>query len=534
MTFSPSLDSLPVELQCSIIRLLDPIALISISQTNARFRDVVRPRKTHFGERLLALECLEEIGGPQIDFSRFGTVKPDRNSPEWEAGRWACTSCLKLLPHYAFTNQSLSRLCYRKPVRGSPAARKCTSWEPAPSRGTLGTKDPRGSACMKRSEQQRRRYGATATGDLRERRRPYMGPDSPETRLWNRLSYFQECGMEEFENMTFAEFENLSITEERLIFDREAYAAALVCSGTSRHARRCIECRFRAGGFRGCTGNGRGIGTPSVPIIPGRQESFGTVVDRYFPGISDVLDTKRPAFNAPVFVIYRQNAVDRPWTLYRVRCPGCSQWKEMRAFRYGGIYPRWQPVDNTNTQTFPDQHHNWDCKDVTDDSLNKMQCNYCFAKDHSRKALGEILIDWLDTLIDAQLGELTGSLLRGFGQLVPNMRYFPKSQKGALKAILTDIRPLLNKEHTRVTRTDVALIRQKRAEYLAMEPEIDYTNMPGRWFGNDWYLDQWVHNFDESEALWYWLKGCKEEILEEGKADVLVGWVLNRDERIHS
>ncbi|KAI0129061.1 hypothetical protein BJ170DRAFT_682840 [Xylariales sp. AK1849] len=65
---APTLDSLPRELQVAIFRLLDPIALICISQSCAQFRAVVNPSRKHFVERLLAAECLEEFGGPIILF----------------------------------------------------------------------------------------------------------------------------------------------------------------------------------------------------------------------------------------------------------------------------------------------------------------------------------------------------------------------------------------------------------------------------------------------------------------------------------
>ena len=54
---------LPAEIQCSIIRLLDPISLISVSQTSTHFRRTINPSKRHFTERLLALERLTKYGG---------------------------------------------------------------------------------------------------------------------------------------------------------------------------------------------------------------------------------------------------------------------------------------------------------------------------------------------------------------------------------------------------------------------------------------------------------------------------------------
>ncbi|KAL5342039.1 hypothetical protein BJX70DRAFT_357627 [Aspergillus crustosus] len=529
------LESLPVELQCSIIRYLDPIALISLSQTNKYFRKVIRPQQPHFAERLLALECLEEIGGPEIEFSRHGTLNPHRNSAEWEASRWACTSCLKLVPHYAFSNQSLSRLAFRKPIRGSLAAELCTSWEAG---GRFVKQVSRYNAHAEEHKQLRRRYRSLASENGRAARRQYRGPESEEAHLWNRLTDYQDCGMEGFEGMTFEEFRSLSSSEEGQVFDTEAHAVAHVSAGSNRHARRCIECRFRRGGFKGSSGNHRGLGTASVPIVPGREVTYGTVVDRYFPGVCDILESKRPGYNAPVFGIYREGAVDQPWPLYRVRCPGCSQWKEVRAFRSGSIYPRWKPIDNTDTQTFIDQYYTWDGKDVTDAYLNELRCNHCFVKNkHGRETLGLTLVIWLEALIDAQMIEYLGTLMRGFYHLLPNMRYSPKSQKKALRAILADIKPLMSKSNVEFTRADIALIRQKRSEYLAMQlapDEQGNTTDAGALFGSDPWLDQWVHDFDATEGMWFWLKGMKDEIQEDGIDEALVDWVLARDERVHS
>ena len=73
-----SLEQLPIEHLGHIVRLLDPIELISISQTSSRMRTFVKPSRAHFVERLLARELLPELGGPTYPFpSTTSVVDPE-------------------------------------------------------------------------------------------------------------------------------------------------------------------------------------------------------------------------------------------------------------------------------------------------------------------------------------------------------------------------------------------------------------------------------------------------------------------------
>ncbi|VUC24166.1 unnamed protein product [Clonostachys rosea] len=114
--------SLPVELQCLSISFLDPVTLVSLSQADTYFRRLIQPGRHEIVQRLLQLECTQEHGGGLND---------RLNSSSWdgaESMRWACTGCLRLLPHTSFDNHSLLRLGYRKPAAGSPAADPITNW----------------------------------------------------------------------------------------------------------------------------------------------------------------------------------------------------------------------------------------------------------------------------------------------------------------------------------------------------------------------------------------------------------------------
>ncbi|KAL2860123.1 hypothetical protein BJX68DRAFT_224320 [Aspergillus pseudodeflectus] len=535
-----SFQLLPSELQCAIIRYLDPIALISTSQTNRHFRNIINPRKIHFIERLLDLECIEEIGGPEISFSRLGTLTPDRTSREWGLNRWACTACLRLLPYQCFTNKAISQLAYRKPIRGSPAARKCTSWEPTHPRTPRTKSAPQHTHKEIRDKEEqgeesfalRARYAITTTQNWGAHRIWDSHSDDAFQLLTARQIHFQDAGLVEFQDMDVHTFASLTEAEENAILDREARAVEMVRTGYNRHQRRCLECRFRRGEFRGCSGAGRGVGTPNVPIVTGRQEWFGTVVDRYFPGVSDALDIERPPFNAPVFVIHRENAVERPWTLYRVRCRGCTRWQELRAFRFGGIYPRWEP----RAMPHADWYYNWDGAPVKVEVLEKLQCNRCFVAQHGRESLGDGLVKWLASLINDQLIEVTNNLRAGFNHLICRFGRTSKADKAETKRLVWDLRPLLNKNSLDVTRMDVALLRLRRIAWLDLFPGVKDGEHEGHglWFEPDHFFWQWVELYEESEAIWFWLKGLRDEIQEDDKAERLADWALARDEFLHS
>ncbi|KAJ6526756.1 hypothetical protein B0H19DRAFT_1196927 [Mycena capillaripes] len=126
-----SLLSLPIELLCAIVRLLDPIGLISLSQSSRIFRALIQPSKEDFVQRLLALELDPHLGGIVRFRSSDNNLTPPWDDAEaWKAIRFACVGCMKLLPHTRFSNQNLLQLRRRKPPSGSREADRITDWEP--------------------------------------------------------------------------------------------------------------------------------------------------------------------------------------------------------------------------------------------------------------------------------------------------------------------------------------------------------------------------------------------------------------------
>ncbi|KAJ5542665.1 hypothetical protein N7535_005090 [Penicillium sp. DV-2018c] len=211
---SASLDCLPVEILEPIFRLLDPIGLISISQTNSYFRKVVQPKREHFLERLLALEC----------------------TPRYEH-LWACSHCLRMRPlHAGFPLEVWMRgLAYSKPPPGSLAAEsyKYTSWEPSG--------DVRHRQCaeetrdfMEEHDIETRYYLSSLSADREE---------GPHDRLEQRLKDFQRSGMVTFQELDLDEYVDLTQKEEQALLDYENHLVEQEYSGYKRHLRECIRCK---------------------------------------------------------------------------------------------------------------------------------------------------------------------------------------------------------------------------------------------------------------------------------------------------
>ncbi|KAH7015482.1 hypothetical protein EDB80DRAFT_339158 [Ilyonectria destructans] len=514
-----SLEKLPTELQCSIVRLLDPISLISISQASTHFRCLIEPKKKHFVERLLALESLDKHGGPSPVFrSRDNHLSPGWNEKEWSTIRWACTDCLRLLPHQYFGNHSVLRLGYRKPIPDSLASITITSWEPdghmRRPKGHL--RNGEAQAALLSEKTLRKRYFVCVTAG--EGSQGFIGVTSATT-----LQLFKRCAISEFEGMSQAEFEKVTVAQKLQIFDNNALTIELERCGNKRHLRRCNECRYLRGQLKP-RANGYG-GTSKLPIVPGRQVAFANHLDRWFPGFSNCLESKRPPVALPLFRIHRANAYDQPWTMYMVRCPGCACWKEIRDFRFGGIYPHWKPVTATGTR---DGSQTWDSREITESLLNESRCNRCFARANGRQGLNKVLLDWIQYLIRLQLAMLSHQLKSGWGKL-SNVRVgAPKQYNSEIKHILRHM-PCLGRDFFDiVSYADVALLRLSQTQWKDLWERTKRQGDTG-WASEDmdaWY-DEWIRDFDDTEAHWRWLMACKDEL--EERTEALAEWALSRD-----
>ncbi|CAI7617664.1 unnamed protein product [Penicillium bialowiezense] len=388
----PNLGSFPVEVLSTIFGMLDPIGLISASQTNSRFRAVINPQRIHFVERLLQVECGPEGGGTPIFRAKDNDLRPNPASDEWENIRWACSNCLKLLPHEAFSNQHLLRLKFRKPLGGSPAATPLTSWEPSKRRGfALTQKKSKARKVAERKDRRARcRYNLAVKNNWQ--------PPRDE----NRLRAYQGSGMIAFRDVNLEEYLNvMSMEEERARLDQEAFRVELVRCGFQRHQRKCNECRFQLHEISPHVGRpdeGYEQGTLKIPIVTSRQYPYESALERFFPGVDEALKIERPLDEIPS---RWDEQVNRLWTTYNIRCPSCELWQEMRDFRLGGLFNKWAPKMRAGSNL-----RNWDGNILTPESMDNLRCNYCYAIENGREKLCAILVHWLNCLLDQEQARL--------------------------------------------------------------------------------------------------------------------------------
>lgn len=330
-----SLNTIPTELECAIFRLLDPVGLISVSQTNQKFRKIIQPTRKHFVERLIQLECAEEEGGiTSLLNSKNNVLSPDWTQPEWKAIRWACSRCLRLLPEENFDNHSILRLAYRKPIPSSPASEHRTTWEstprPNPFLPHLRREKRSQSGQYIKEKQTRRRYALASSKKWDAR--------SISSGIENTYHELQGCGWTALENMTLTEFITLDAYEKKHLFEAEVEAIERTRCGYKRHLRKCHECRYQSGQLKPTLIGGDG--KAKVAFATSRQYRIPTATDRHYPRFSEKLKNKRPVNHPPSYAIYRVHVRDRFWTMYMMRCPCCEKWKEQRIFMLNTSYSR--------------------------------------------------------------------------------------------------------------------------------------------------------------------------------------------------
>ncbi|KAJ6110367.1 hypothetical protein N7486_002602 [Penicillium sp. IBT 16267x] len=490
-----SLTTFPVEILCDIFRLLDPISLISTSQTKAQFRSIINPSKFHFIERLLALECRVEEGGvrPKFKPSLSPQLDPDLSLPQWESMRWACSGCLHLLPHEAFDNHALLRLAYRKPIPGSSAVNRFTSWEPS----LRGFASP-----SRRGEKSLRRRNKAA---FSREAFPSNGPEQ--------LARYKDCGLVSFQDMTYEEFIKLEIADESRILDLEVHDIELVRCGFKRHLRKCLQCRYQDGDFKSM--GLKMLGTISVPIVPSRRVLVASPLDRYFPEFSQVFETKRPACDFSNTGAYANTDISL-WTMYMVRCSHCSEWKESRALRLGNFFSAWKPyvaIDAGLSVEYRGRElgfRNWDNKVVTEGLINDLLCNHCFEELYGRKMLATVIVQWLRLHLQREKRVIISYRIAGALRDIPqNISELPLKWQERMHRI---IQSALEYDHM-----------LQNEEDLSDEQIVSYRECYDRWrglreeTGDDWVqgnflIDLWVTHFDKFAAQYVWLRDILQEV----------------------
>lgn len=536
-----SLNTLPTEILDLVFRLLDPIGLVSTSQTNQRFRDLIQPTRIHFEERILALECQESISGITPHFqTRDNTISPDWINPQWEQMRWACPGCLRLLPHTMFDNHSLLRFAYRKPLPDHPAANMPTIWEPTGFGRRKGRHRPQNAP----SKEDRHKYNIVLS--CRCYREQNM------TQLHKRLEIFQEQGFESFHNMTLTDFTDLTNGQETRLLDHEASIIEAQHCGYKRRLRRCLECLYKLKKHRPRR-NGDG-GTLAVPIVESRHIEVPSFLDRYFPGFWKVLDNKRPPTNAPTFMIYRSPTEAYWYTLQMIRCPGCAQWKEMRAFRIGHPSHRWTCRVYRNGY---DVNCHWDMSAVTAESINNIRCPHCFIREHGRKAFGEDLLRWLNHALSFEKWDKHGNLTIGWNRIKHRLQSTPGRAQAPQKELKTQmlriasaqrVDPSLSWLHAReespipyVPATEeswnnynIAENRHYYDQWKQLRKELSGGDEPGM-VDQNYTCPIWQDRYDDLEEHAYWLNNVSTEVFGEDqslKMEALIDWALEDSLRV--
>jgi hypothetical protein len=502
--------ALPEELLVAIFRLLDPIGLISIHQTSTRFRAIIQPDRALFLERLLELECKKEIGGvTPIFHARTTSIEPDFRSKEWLSMHWACSICLRLLPHIAFDNHSILRLRYRKPLPGSPAAASSsvTSWEPV---GRQRFK-PRQSDDAAQDKQVRHRY------DLAVKQRQ---PRWPQQTLNDTLAIFQNSGMITFEGLSLEEYRCITIEEEQSLLDHEMRLIELERCGYKRHLRKCNECRFQRGETLPLP---KGYGGPpnqrvvTFPIVRSRTLPFMTVMDRLFPGFSVTFNAKQPRRKIPSLISLGPVTMDVTsrvrWNTYMARCPICLRWQELRAFRLCGM------------------HREWVVQRIPQSLLDTASCNHCLAREQGREKLAWALTECLRKCFEETKYAVTVRMIEGWRQLYIHRQTIKDRTKRPLEeleSILETTEPIVRGlDHDQMVHfslPSMLLLGEKHREWAILREEMTEAERSDLRLDTDWHI-----HYTTLEEYFIWTTECSQELEKGAKGEMLVKWALSQD-----
>ncbi|AEO63750.1 uncharacterized protein THITE_2085263 [Thermothielavioides terrestris NRRL 8126] len=462
----------PLEVLELIVRLLDPISVIALSQASSAWRALIRPMRHDFERRLLALELTPEHGGiVPLFHERDSSLTPPWDSDEWRTNKYACCGCMKLRTHLMFDNHAILRRPYRKPPPGSVEAERVavTDWEPL---------EP--AARWRRIQQQvtedreARRIWAQARARQRELAGPPAHPFAP-----------------------------LPPEPETTYDDVERRLA-----GVSRQNRRCIECKRRRGHFSGKpNGVVRGPGISEVPVVISRQLRFEALWERHFPGLFPLLPPEMRPRNWPVLRRMEHGFLS---SLYLIRCPSCTTWLEHSAFREWDMYRYgiW----------FPQR------------PVNPLLCNHCHLKTHRDPSLlaGQLAAAALDML----RSDRRWALFRlGFGW---KFIYRDFNDNNALLGrwkvvepeILAGLRWRNPREHDpEIEEADFDHLRRRLHRYRELiYNEVDPDTREAAL--QNWFR-LWVEDYDLYEGMYHWLSQQIARI--ESDPHLVLNYVLERN-----
>jgi hypothetical protein len=285
---------IPDEIFVHVVKQLDPITLITLSQTSQSWRALINPNRHDYNQRLLALELAPEYGGivPLFD-EDSQTLSPPCESPEWKLNKYACCGCMKLLSHMMFDNDAVLRPAYRKPPPGSVEANKTnlTDWEPMEP--SLRWRRIQERVAV--SEAEREKWLRAV-----QRKREWQPSSQPSPTPWGPR---YQAGYD-------------SQNQKYII-------------GNGRQKRRCIECQRQSGRLARVPSHPRHLHSSyhcwELTAVPSRHLKITSYFEWEFPSLIQWL----PPDQVPTHC----RTSDLPLTLYVIHCPSCKKWQESLAFR---------------------------------------------------------------------------------------------------------------------------------------------------------------------------------------------------------
>ncbi|KAJ7189616.1 hypothetical protein GGX14DRAFT_608774 [Mycena pura] len=488
----PSFSSLPTELLCAIVRLLDPIGLISLSQSSRVFRALIRSSQEDFVQCLLALELDPHLGGIVHFRSRDNNLTPPWDDAEaLKAIRFACIGCMKLLPHTRFSNQNLLQL-----------------------------------------RRARARRTASPTG-----------------------CHWRERARREKEDRAAVRFELERSTEVGAGADERDARAQAVLGGVHRTRRRCNECRFQRGEFtRPTRANVGTAAVPILKSrrleFPSALERYlpGLLPPLLFRVSRDDVRTEHFTLyhvRCPVCAVWQELGAFRVGLVYAHATP-LLMLEERRRQLLGEQDVSDTPLGEEDVSDTPLGEGDvsdtlLDEEDVPDTPLGEedvpdtLLCNRCVLARHGRARLGEELIAFAAKLVDAVYWRAEYQLRFGWRLLEGTLRESQlKTKKHHFSAGFHEIiaglpwvadRYMGEEQKTPdFDRCDPDDLR-RRIVRLRVLVETELTEERRKEFFSNFWFRWWLENYEKNETR----VATLEEVRSVNGPDVLVDFVLEKD-----
>ncbi|CAH0023413.1 unnamed protein product [Clonostachys rhizophaga] len=524
------LGAMPAELMNQMIPELDPISLINLSQASHGFRAIIKPSREEFVDRLLALECTEEYGGAET-FIHRRVWRPSNNLPihynlerypsiddtRWETQRFACSGCLKLLPHYQFDNRSIQHEDYRKPMFGTPSAKTPTTWRPS-----LRGKDRKQiSGRLKRAQRKELRL---VESELPEGHPVLLQYTAAFKAL--KLDFKRELnsrrvrGVDEY--VINGHGRPVTTANPRTV---TKMLTEISRRGQKRRNRRCNECLFQKGQYRAPST----IGDVRTPIMKrSRLVRCGSALRRYFPGYSEIYGRPCPpipTLRMPSFVRFVR--FQELWNLCMIRCPGCEVWQEMRAFRLSGS------LLGCGFDTTADAWEgmiDWDATIMEQESLGESVCNRCFVNKNGRDQLKQVLFRWLSHEQSQELARIEAMIKVGWISITDALTSAKFNSdpwdnlRRAHSISLKGIAPILRKDF-QLDFSSMTLLRSWYQVLFLKDPRSEAETFADYFSPTRNWEYQWLMNFPLLQSHWFHLT----DMIDVVQADLerLVDWALD-------